>query len=122
MEPVFVNPAVIISKRNDLSGGGGDAGIARRRKTLIVLSNIANGGKLGGDLSTGLTGRSIVDENHFIVGKIKAAKRFEACLERPIPIVTRHDYRNLDLARWRKVGRDLISLFNRSKSSPWAAS
>src|ERR1043166_2236906 len=81
VEPVFVGAAVVVGERDDLTGGGTDARVARGGEALVGLTEVTNGGKAAGNFRCAVS-RTIVHEDDFVVWIVQAGQRFEEKLER----------------------------------------
>ncbi len=114
IEPVLVGAAVGIGEGDDLAGGGGDAGVARDRKAVVVLAEVAHPRELPGDFRRGIGG-TVVHENDFVIGIVQADERFEAGIQRAFAIEAGNHHRNLRRAGQRKIGRGAKRLLNGPK-------
>ena len=112
-EPVFVGPAVGVGEGDEGAGGRLDAGVAGRAQTEVPgMPEADDAWEQCRDRGGGI-GRSVIDEDHLVVGIIEMLERLEAGLEGGGAVVAGDHHRDLRSRGQRKIGRDAELLAHR---------
>src|SRR5688572_2611352 len=120
VQPVFIGATVGIGESNDVACTGRDPGISRSRKTQVWLADITELRMKTRDFR-GAVGRTVVDQNYFIIRVIKCGQGIEAGFQRSRAVVSSYHHRHLCIMRQSKMRSRVIELLHHGKGRLWLA-